>query len=110
VPLVELAKNPSYHKQIVKSIQGKRSSRTPDTLNLQYETPTIVFGPHIDDEEDYVAPFYVTLNVDEKMLHNCMLDSIASHKIMPKLVMEKLGLETTIPYHDLYYFDARKLK
>jgi hypothetical protein len=57
-----------------------------------------------------VAPFYVTLNIHDKMLHNCMLDSGASHNLMPKVVMEKLGLEITRPYHDLYSFDSRKVK
>jgi len=75
IPFVELAKNPSYHKHIEKMMQGKGSINPPDTLNVQYESPTIVFGPHIDDKEEYVAPFYVTLNIHDKMLHNCMLDS-----------------------------------
>jgi hypothetical protein len=79
-------------------------------VNLQDESPTIVFGPHIDDKEEFVAPFYVTLNIHDKMLHNCMLDSGASHNLMPKVVMENLGLEITRPYHDLYSFDARKVK
>ncbi len=39
-----------------------------------------------------------------------MLDSGASHNLMPKAVMEKLGLEITKPYHDLYSFDAKKVK
>ena len=39
-----------------------------------------------------------------------MLDSGASHNIMPKIVMEKLGLQITRPYHDLYSFDARKVR
>jgi len=29
---------------------------------------------------------------------------------MKKIIMEKLGLEITIPYQDLYSFDARKDK
>jgi hypothetical protein len=29
---------------------------------------------------------------------------------MPKIVMENLGLEITMPYHDLCSFDARKVK
>jgi len=29
---------------------------------------------------------------------------------MPKSVMEKLGLEITRPYHDLYSFDSRKVR
>jgi hypothetical protein len=102
VPLAELDKNPSYHKKIEKVIQGKIPASPPDTVNLQDESPTIVFGPHIDDKEESVAPFYVTLNIHDKMLHNCMLDSGASHNLMPKVVMEKLGLEITRPYHDLY--------
>ena len=39
-----------------------------------------------------------------------MLDSGASHNLMPKKVMEKLGLDITRPYHDLYSFDAKKVK
>jgi hypothetical protein len=91
-------------------MHGGGPTNQPDTLNVQDECPTIVFGPHIDEKEYYVAPFYVTLNIHDKMLHNCMLDSGASHNLMPKIVMEKLGLEITRPYHDLYSFDSRKVK
>jgi hypothetical protein len=91
VPLVELAKNPSYHKQIEKMMQGKGSINPPDTLNVQAESPTIVFGPHYDDKEESMAPFYVTLNIHDKVLHTGMLDSKASHNLMLKVVMEKLG-------------------
>jgi hypothetical protein len=38
-----------------------------------------------------------------------MLDSGASHNLIPKIIMEKIGLEITRPYQDLYSFDARKL-
>ena len=34
-----------------------------------------------------------------------MLDSGASQNLMPKAIMEKLGLDITHPYHDLYSFD-----
>jgi ribonuclease HI len=39
-----------------------------------------------------------------------MLDSGASHNLMPKAVMEKLGLEVTRPYKDLHSFDSSKVK
>jgi hypothetical protein len=55
-----------------------------------------------------VAPFYVSLIVHEHLLHNCMLDSKDSHNLMPKIVMEKLGLKITRPCHDLYSFGERK--
>jgi hypothetical protein len=95
---------------IEKVIQGKSQEGPPDTVHLQYESPTAIFGPHIDDKEGLVAPFYGTLNIHDKILHNCMLDSDASHNLMPKVVMQKLGLEITKTYHDLYSFDSKKVK
>jgi hypothetical protein len=38
------------------------------------------------------------------------MDSIASHNVMPKVVMEELGLEITKPYQDLYSYDSKKVK
>ena len=48
--------------------------------------------------------------VHQKMLHNCLLESRASHNIMPKPVMEALGLSITKPYHELFAFDSRAVK
>ena len=39
-----------------------------------------------------------------------MLDSGASHNLMPKAVMEKLNLEITRPYKDLFSFDSSQFK
>jgi hypothetical protein len=39
-----------------------------------------------------------------------MLDSGASHNVMPKSIMDRLGLEITRPYGDLYSFDSRRVK
>ena len=44
------------------------------------------------------------------MIHNCLLDSGASHNLMPKAFMEALGLSITKPYQDLYAFDSRVVK
>jgi hypothetical protein len=82
----------------------------PDTLNVWDECTTIIFGPCICDKEDYVSPFYATFNINDKMLHNYMFYSRASHNLMPRKIMEKLGLDITIPYHDLYSFNSIKFK
>jgi hypothetical protein len=50
------------------------------------------------------------LNIHDKVFHNCLMDSGASHNLMPKTVMDELGLEITKTYHDLYSFDSRKVK
>jgi hypothetical protein len=81
-----------------------------DVLNLEYDNPNITFGPHFEGAKDTVAPFYITLNVYDQLLHNCMLDSGVSHNMMPKIIMERLGLHITRPYEDLYSFDSRKFK
>ena len=39
-----------------------------------------------------------------------MLDSGASYKLMPKIIMDRLGLEITKPYKDLYSFDLSRVK
>jgi len=39
-----------------------------------------------------------------------MLDSKASHNLMPLSVMEHLGLQITKPYKDIYSFDSKRFK
>lgn len=96
--------------------QLQRFSKTPslniekDTVNLQDEYPNVMVGNHVEKRDDNIPPFYVMLIVHDKLLHNCMLDSRASHNLMPKTVMEELGLEITIAYHDLYSFDSRAVQ
>jgi hypothetical protein len=81
-----------------------------EEINLEYDKPNITFDPHFEGARDTIAPFYITLNVHDRLLHNCMLDSGASHNVMPKSIMDRLGLEITRPYRDLYSFDSRRVK
>ena len=75
------------------------------------DAPTIVFrskNENVDDDE--APPFYLSLNVHDMIVHNAMLDSGASHNLIPKEVVESLGLEVTRPYKYLYSFDSRNVK
>jgi hypothetical protein len=54
--------------------------------------------------------FYISLNVHDNILHNFLMDSSASHTVIPKVVMEELRLDITKPNHDLYYFESKKVK
>ena len=70
-----------------------------------------MFGPRVDIlEEDDVPPFYMSLRIHNMFLHNTMLDLGASYNLMPKLIMDNLGLDIARPYKDLYSFDSRKFK
>jgi hypothetical protein len=81
-----------------------------DVINLEDEKTNIIFGSHFEGSKDIVAPFYITLTILDHLLHNFMLDSGASHNVMPKAIMDRLGLEISRPYGDLYSFDSRKVK
>jgi hypothetical protein len=79
-------------------------------MNLQDEKTTIILGPLVEDRDDSSPPFYTSLNIHDKIMHNYLMDSCTSHNLMPKTIMDDLGLEITKTYHDLYYFDSRKVK
>ena len=66
-------------------------------MNLEDDHPTIFFGPTIEDKANSTPPFYVTLTIHNQFVHNFLLDSGASHHLMPKVVMEKKGLDITNP-------------
>jgi hypothetical protein len=71
--LVELARNPVYKKQISKVINFSNAECQADVINFQDEKPTITFGPHIENDKNSVAPFYITLIMLDRLLHNYML-------------------------------------
>jgi ribonuclease HI len=122
IPLSELMNKNAYRSQVIKALSiepeiGTKalnvgSANHSDTVNLVDDRPELLFGPEVDGQTDngVVAPFYISLNIHDLILHNAMLDSGASHNLMPKAVMEKLGLEVTRPYKDLHSFDSSKVK
>jgi hypothetical protein len=102
--LSELMSKDAYRSQVIKALRiepdiGTKpltvgSTNHSDTVNLIVDQPELLFGPEVDGETDngVVAPFYIRLNIHDLILHNAMLDLGASHNLMPKKVMEKLGL------------------
>jgi hypothetical protein len=110
VPLTKLLKNKPFKKSMMKVLQPTPSSVSSDDISLHDENPTITVGPHIEDGCDASPPFYISMNVHDKILHNCLMDSRASHNVMPKVFMEELGLDITKPYQDMYSFDSKKVK
>ena len=109
IPLPELATQDVYKNHVLKALN---IGSDIDTLKLIDDKPELLFGPEVEGkyQEGAVPPFYVSLNIHDKILHNAMLDSGASHNLMPKVVMESLGLEITKPYKDLYSFDSSRVK
>jgi ribonuclease HI len=48
--------------------------------------------------------------VNDKVLHNCMLDSGASSNVMTKKVMEQLNLRISRPYHNICALDSQTIE
>lgn len=63
-----------------------------------------------EPSHDNSPSFYVSLTIHDKTLDNCLQNAGASHNLMPKPVMDDLGLDITRPYHDLFSFDSKKVK
>jgi len=102
-----LSQNPAYKSQLQRFFKTPSLNIEQDTVNLQDEHPKVVIGNDVENRSDSVPPFYVTLTIHDKLLHNCMLLSGASGNLMPRTMMEELGLEITKTYHDMYLFDSR---
>lgn len=83
-----------------------------DDVNVLDDILELVFGLEVDGKtvNGDVLPFYVSLHIHDKVLHNAMFDSGASHNLMPKSVMEKLNLDITRPYKEFFSFDSRQVK
>jgi hypothetical protein len=110
VPLTELIKHGEFKKRFSDLMKAEATSPSTDFISLQDERPAVVLGPMVEDRDDSSPPFYTSLNIHYKVLHNCLMDSGASHNLMPKAVMEELGLEVTRAYHDLYSFDSGRVQ
>ena len=79
-------------------------------MELHDDAPTIVFGTNIEDTNEYVPPFYLSLNIQDMILHNVMLELGACHNLISKDVIQSLGLDITRPYKDIFSFDSRKVR
>ena len=105
VPFNEILKVDKYRSKIVEMLNSQPG--VADILNVQEDNPIIYLGPILEDEQnEEFPPFYISISIHDMTLHNAMLDSGASHNLMPKVIMERLGLEVTRPYKDLFSFDS----
>lgn len=109
VPLSELAKHDAYQSQINRSL---KITGTKDSVNVFVDQPELIFGPEVNGKplDVGIPPFCVSLNIYDKKLHNVVFNFGASHNLMPKYVMEKLDLDITRPYKDLFSFDSSQVR
>jgi hypothetical protein len=92
VLFLELVKNEDFKRYLSKMLQPKPSFHPTDSNNLHYEKQVVILGPLVEDRDDSSPPLYTSLNIHDKVFHSFLMDSGASHNIMPNTVMDEIGL------------------
>ena len=67
MPLTKLMINEVFKAAILKSLEPK-TSPSDDFVNLQDDKPKVTIGPMIEDRDDSSPPFYISLNVHDKII------------------------------------------
>jgi hypothetical protein len=87
MPLTKLIKHEGFKKCFSELLQSETPCLPTDSINLQDEKPAVILVPMVEDRNESSPPFYTSLNIHDKVLHNFLMDSGASHNLMPKTVM-----------------------
>ena len=90
VQFSEIVKVPSMHKRATSylGVPSKQISVKPK------DKPIMIQSVSSKSRNGY-PPFFIALEVNGLILHNCMLDSGAEVNVMPLRVMEQLELNVT---------------
>ena len=98
VPLSKLIKIPSQMDKVKKYLN----------LEATKDQPLILKSIHQYRKNMSQAPFFITLVLNEIILHQCMLDYRASTNVISLQFMNQLGPKTTTPYWNVCHVDREK--
>jgi len=74
------------------------------------DVPIILHSMAQDKDEGSIKHFFVSLSINDLVLHNCMIDTGSSANVMPLSVMKQLGLNISRPYGNVCGMDSRKIR
>jgi ribonuclease HI len=109
VPVSEIMKIPSQREKLLKAMNEPPKSIIPKQPAVAYQDAPVILQ-NWDRTNQKNLPFYLSLLVNDKVLHNCMLDSGASSNVMTKKVMEQLNLRISRPYHNICALDSQTIE
>jgi hypothetical protein len=110
IPVAELIKIPSQKEKLLRAIEGPKEKSVEKHKELNEDAPVILQGMDQSRGNGSHQPFFISLLVNDLLLHNCMLDSGASSNVMTWKVMEQLNLKISRPYHNVCAMDSREIK
>jgi hypothetical protein len=105
VPVSEIMKIPSQREKLLKAIDCPSQKKVDIPPATTYQDAPVILQ-NMDRGNKKNRPFFLSLLVDDFILHNCMLDSGATSNVMTKKVMEQLNLRVSRPYHNIYAMDS----
>jgi hypothetical protein len=111
VPFTDLAKVPSINMELKEAV-GIEQTNQPNRVVENNEDCLVVLQAMTQEGERNGShlPFFISLIVNDLLLHNCMLDFGVSTNVMSLKVMNQLGLKTTRPYKNVHSMDSREIK
>jgi len=104
IPISEIIKILSQREKLIRFIEA------PSKENDDDDDDPIMLQTSTEKKEGSVPPFYISLHINDLVLHNCMLDPGASTNVMPLKVMNQLGLKVTRPYWKVCGIDSRNIE
>jgi hypothetical protein len=109
VPVSEIMKIPSQREKLLKAIENPSQNMVDRPPAVAYQDAPVILQ-NMDRGNEKNNPFYLSLLMNDFILHNCMLDSGATSNIMTKKVMEQLNLRTSRPYHNICAMDSKTIQ
>jgi ribonuclease HI len=109
VPVSEIMKIPSQREKLLKAIEDPPQNIVDRQPAVAYQDAPVILQ-NWDRGNEKNQPFFLSLLVNNHLLHNCMLDSGASSNVMTKKVMEQLNLRISRPYHNICAMDSKMIK
>jgi hypothetical protein len=109
VPVSEIMKIPSQREKLLKAVHEPPKTVIQKQPAIAYQDAPVILQ-NWDRSNSKNLPFYLSLLVSDKVLHNCMLDSGESSNVMTKKVMEQLNLRISRPYHNICALDSQTIE
>ena len=100
VPLKEAIKIPTIKERF-----NNFFAETPEPEDPPIMLQANHFRIHYGDN----PPFFMTLEMNNKYLNNCMLDTGVGANMMSLKVMHQLGLKVTRPYRNVCGFESKSI-
>jgi hypothetical protein len=109
LPVSEIMKIPSQREKLLKSIENPSQNNVDIPPAIAYRDAPVILQ-NMDRGNEKNRHFYLSLLMNDFILHNCMIDSGASSNVMTKKVMEQLNLKISRHYHNICAMDSKTIQ